>query len=148
MSEEDPTDRDDDTRSEKLRQYRAAYWERFSQTRKRVYGTLTVEEYERIEARAKEAGRAVWSQIHAEAEAYARGEYLPTKTIEEQIGDLIAQLRYIGNNINQITRDMHTEGTLDSSELARSFAALEERIRAFTSRPWGTPGDDDNEPDS
>jgi len=60
MNEEKQAKLDDDSaRSEKMREYRRDYWERFKQTRKRVYGTLTTEQYAKIEQRAHEAGRAV-----------------------------------------------------------------------------------------
>jgi len=124
-------------RDEKMRVYRKQYWERFHKTRKRVYGTLTSEEYERIERRAEEAGRAVWSQLHAEAEAYARGEYLPPKEIEERIRELIIQLRRIGSNVNQITRSYNAKGDCDEPELLQSLHELELLIRDFVRKPWG-----------
>ena len=127
-----------------MREYRKRYWDRFRKTRKRIYGTLTSEEYERIERRATEAGRAVWAQVHAEAEAYARREYLPPTTIEERITDLIVQLRRIGTNVNQITREFHQEGVHDEPELLRNLAELERLIRAFVKKPWSDPSDDDN----
>lgn len=147
MSEEDPPAADERTasRAARMRRYRKDYWERFRQTRRRVYGTLTAEDYARAEERAKEAGRAVWAQIHAEAEAYARGEYLPSKTVEDRISDLVVQLRRIGTNLNQITRAVHATGDVDGDALLRRLAELEEHIRAFTARPWGTPADTDPE---
>lgn len=140
MSIEDEP-KDSPHRAEKKRQYRKAYWERFAATRKRVFGTLTLDEYTRIEERAKKANRAVWAQIHAEAEAYARGEYLPPKDVEERIVELIVQLRRIGNNINQIARALNTESTLNERDLVEDLHDLETTIRAFTKKPWGTPND-------
>jgi len=142
---------DDDDRAEKMRVYRQRYWKRFHTTRKRVYGTLTAEQYADIEKRAEDAGRAVWTQIHAEAEAYARGEYLAPKAIEEQVTELIIQLRRIGTNVNQITREFHQDGIHDEPDLLRNLQELEMLIRAFVKKPWGTlPGeplpDDDDAP--
>ena len=138
--EEEP--KDSPHRAEKKRQYRKAYWERFSETRKRVYGTLTQEEYAQIEERAKKANRAVWSQIHAEAEAYASGEYLPSKDVEERIVELIVQLRRIGNNINQIARALNTDGRFKDRDLEGDLEELESTIRSFVQKPWGIPDDD------
>ncbi|WP_413208420.1 MobC family plasmid mobilization relaxosome protein [Rhodospirillum sp. A1_3_36] len=148
MSEDDgpPSDTRSADRAENMRRYRKDYWERFRQTRRRVYGTLTAEEHARAEQRAKDAGRSVWAQIHAEAEAYARGEYLPSKNVEEGIGDLIVQLRRIGNNINQIARAVQGTGEFDGDILLDRLAELEDHIRAFTEKPWGRPTDDDAEP--
>ena len=140
---------DDDERAEKMRVYRQRYWQRFHKTRKRVYGTLTGDEYAKIERRAEDAGRAVWTQIHAEAEAYAHGEYLPSKEIEDRTSELIIQLRRIGTNVNQITREFHQDGIHDEPDLLRNLDELEQLIRAFVKKPWGTlPGEplpDDND---
>jgi len=141
-----PPPEDDTERTEKMRLYRQRYWQRFHQTRKRVYGTLTQDEYAELERRAKDAGRAVWTQIHAEAEAYARGEYLPPKEIEERITELIVQLRRIGTNVNQITREFNTDGSFDEPNLLCSLDELESVVRAFVKRPWVTPDDNDGEP--
>lgn len=146
MSKKPPPPNEDDAhRTEQKRLYRQRYWERFSETRKRVYGTLTKEEYAEIERRAEEAGRAVWTQIHAEAEAYARGEYLPPKEIEQRISELIVQLRRIGNNLNQITRELYTDGDFHQPDFIRGLDELEALIRAFVKTPWGEPSSDEDE---
>lgn len=143
-----PRTTDDDTpRAERMRVYRQRYWERFHETRRRVYGTVTAEEYANLERRAAEAGRAVWSQVHAEAEAYARGEYLPPKDIEARITELLGQLRRIGNNVNQIARAMYQEGDIDQPEFLQNLEELETVIREFVKMPWGLPPKDDEPPE-
>lgn len=141
MNQENPPPPDDEDadRAANMRVYRKRYWQRFHKTRKRVYGTLTAEQYAAIEQRAEDAGRAVWTQIHAEAEAYARREYLPTKDVEELNRELIIQLRRIGTNVNQITREFHQEGIHDEPDLLRNLNELETLIRAFVKKPWGDP---------
>jgi len=129
------SDKDSAHRTEQKRLYRQRYWERFQKTRKRVYGTLTSEEYAEIELRAEEAGRAVWTQIHAEAKAYAKGEFLPSKDLDEQIMELIVQLRRIGNNVNQITREFNTTGNLDQPDFVRRLAEMETLIKDFVKKP-------------
>lgn len=137
MKKEDDQAPNPGSRSDKMRAYRRAYWDRFKETRRRIYGTLTTEEYERIEARAKEAGRAVWAQVHAEAEAYVRGEYLPSTDLEESIGKLITQLRRIGNNLNQIARELHRKENAEVPDFMTHFAELEFELLTFLKRPWG-----------
>lgn len=149
MNEENPPPPDDEDadRAANMRVYRKRYWERFHKTRKRIYGTLTAEQYAAIEQRAEDAGRAVWTQIHAEAAAYARGEYLPPKDIEKQISELIIQLRRIGTNVNQITREFHSKGVHDEPDLLRNLSELEILIHAFVKKPWGEPPpDNEGEP--
>jgi len=141
--ENEPKPADGTSRPEKMRAYRRDYWDRFKQTRKRVYGTLTTEQYAEVERRADEAGRAVWTQIHAEAEAYARGEYLPPKNVEEQFSELIAQLRRVGNNVNQIAKAVNTDGSFDAEDYVRNLEELEVLIQDFLKRPWAKPPDKD-----
>ncbi|GAB6044340.1 hypothetical protein JCM17961_50280 [Endothiovibrio diazotrophicus] len=129
-----------------MREYRQRYWERFRETHKRVYGTLTLEEYAAFQQRAESAGRAVWAQIQAEAEAYARREYLPPQEIEVRLSELVVQLRRIGNNVNQIAHTLHGDGTLRASDLARSLDELERLVRHFVRQPWAQGQGDDDEP--
>ncbi len=144
MSKETPPPpHDDDERRQEKRQYHHEYWRQYKKTRRRVTGTLTETEYTEIEQRANEAGRAVWTQIHAEAAAYARGEYLPTKEIDLRISELIMQFRRLGNNINQIARELNTDGGFDQPEFVQNLEELETLIRAFVKMPWG---DIDREP--
>ena len=150
MKEEDtpPAPETDVThRDERMRRYRQRYWERFRETRKRVYGTLTTEEYAAFEQRAQAAGRAVWAQIQAEAEAYAWDEYLPPREIEGRITELIVQLRRIGNNVNQITHALHRDGTFRERDFLLRLEELERLIRHFVRQPWRDPASDDATPD-
>ncbi|WP_417449573.1 plasmid mobilization relaxosome protein MobC [Kordiimonas sp.] len=127
----------DTSRSEKMAAYRRAYWKRFKTEKRRVYGTLSQEEYAEIAARAKREGRAVFAQIFAESCAYREGAYLPSKAIEKQIASLYVALRQIGNNINQIAKDKHVFRCLRRPEQVMvELARLEEAIAAFVERPW------------
>lgn len=137
MSNEPPQNDRDGFRTERMRGYRKRYWDRFAETRRRIYGSVTNAEYEEIERRAKEADRSVWTQLHAEARAYARGEYLPSNDVAGLVTDLVVQLRRIGNNLNQITREMYRRDDIDAAELGSVVAELEAEIRSFVSRPWG-----------
>lgn len=137
-----PDDNDEDCDAEK-RLYHQQYWSQYSQTRKRVTGMLTSGEYAKIEQRAEDAGRKVWSQIHAEAEAYTRKEYLPPKDVEEQISELIVQFRRLGNNVNQIARTLNTDGRFDEPEFVRNLEDLESLIQDFVKKPWVDPPDND-----
>ena len=134
----------DEDRREEKRRYHQQYWSQYKKVRRRVSGTLSEEEHAEIERRAEEAGRAVWKQIHAEAEAYARGEYLPSKDIEERINELIVQLRRIGNNVNQIARALNTDGNFEQQELVQSLEVMETLILEFVRMPWSEPASSDD----
>lgn len=90
-------------------QYRRLYWQGYAKRVKRIFGTVTRAEYEAAKQRADEAGRSVWGQIWAEATAYREQTLLPTSEIADQQRELIAELRRIGNNINQLARLGHVQ---------------------------------------
>ena len=120
---------------EKRRQQNKESWARFKETRRRIYGTLSKEEYAVWEERAEEAGRAVWEQVHAEATAHAEGTHLPTRTLEEQIAELISQLRRIGNNVNQIARTLNAGGDMSDDQYVQMLIELEALVTEFVKKP-------------
>ena len=147
MSKETPPP--EDNRIEKMRAYRRAYWERFHETRRRIYGTVPKAEYDALEARARAGGRSVWEQLHHESQGYNRGEYVPPEEVTKNIEALLVQLRRIGNNINQIAIETHLHGKLKRIDtMAQCLEEVEDAVRDFTKKPWGKPptnADDDTE---
>ena len=135
-------------RKAQMKEARKRYQDRVRKTHKRVYGTLTNDEYAQFQQRAEEARRAVWTQIQKEAEAYARGEYLPPQQAENRIAELVLQLRRIGNNLNQIARQLNTNGEFENPEFLQQFRELENAFHNFMKQPWGTPPPDDEAPPS
>jgi wobble nucleotide-excising tRNase len=110
--------------------------------------TLNPEEYAEFEARAREGKRKVWQQIVAEAQAYAIGRELPSTDTETEIRHLRSELRRIGNNINQIARQMNRGRGLDADELRADFAELERIIMDYVEgshRAAGSPPPDEEE---
>ncbi len=123
-------------------QYRRNYWQDYSKRVKRVFGTLKACEYAAAKERADDNGRSVWGQIWAEACAYRAGTVLPTPVIAEQQRHLIAELRRIGNNINQLAKLGHIEARKHGSlaprdddrigqETLRQFSRLESIVARF-----------------
>lgn len=49
--------------------------------------------------------------------------------------ELIVQLRRIGNNVNQITREFNTTGNLDQPDFVRRLAEMEALIKDFVKKP-------------
>lgn len=89
--------------------YRRTYWQGYAKKVKRVFGTVTPKEYEAVQRRADEAGRSVWGQIWAEAQAYRNGQDLANGEIAHQQRELIIEMRRIGNNLNQLARLGHIQ---------------------------------------
>lgn len=136
--------------------YRRSYWQKYAKRVKRVFGVLTLEEHADAKARAEEHGRSIWAQIWAESLAYRRGQVLPTPEIEDHQRQLIAELRRIGNNINQLAKLGHLKarrgggiearpGDQVGEEILRQMAALESAVARFSAIPFkrrsGDPDD-------
>ncbi len=56
-----------------------------------------------------QAGRSVWGQVWSEAQAYRNGQNLANGEVADQQRQLIAELRRIGNNLNQLARLGHIQ---------------------------------------
>ena len=122
-------------------QYRRKYWQGYAKRVKRIFGSVTRSEYDAAKQRADDAGRSVWGQVWAEATAYREQKLVPTSEIADQQRALIAELRRIGNNINQLARLGHiqsrkhggiktSEDTI-TAETMRQFEKLEAKVARF-----------------
>lgn len=122
--------------------YRRNYWQAYSKRVKRIFGTVTRAEYDAAKLRADDAGRSVWRQVWAEATAYREQTLLPNGEIADQQRELVAEMRRIGNNINQLARLGHIRarkhGDLSSvnsdsigTETIRQLEKLEAKVARF-----------------
>lgn len=123
-------------------QYRRKYWQSYAKRVKRIFGTVTRAEYDAAKERAESAGRSVWGQVWAEATAYREQTLVPASEIADQQRELIAELRRIGNNINQLAKLGHVQarkhgglGAQSSNpigkEAMRQFEKLEAKVARF-----------------
>ncbi len=84
--------------------------------------------------------RPVWTQIWMESCAYRRAEFLPTPEIMARQDRIIAELRRIGNNLNQLAKQGHTQRlATGGNNIASEMEQLEQEILAFTRQPWVKP---------
>ena len=128
-------------RLERETRYRRDYWQRYKDTHKRVFGTLTKAQHAQIKAVADANDRPVWTQIWAESCAYRNAEFLPSTEIMARQDRLIAELRRIGNNLNQLAARGHVQNLPDGTRaLASQMLALEQQIQDFTRQPWVKSG--------
>lgn len=108
----------------------------------RVNGSLPNDIHAEVRKRAEEHGRRVWQQIWAESQAYVNGTIVLTGKMEEQQLQLLAELRRIGNNINQLAKLGHIQarkhGGLEpvghdaiGTEALRQFSRLEKLLEQF-----------------
>lgn len=121
--------------------YRREYWQGYAKKVKRIFGTVTPEDYKAVQLRSEEAGRSVWGQVWAESQAYWKSQPLATGAIAEQQRELVTELRRIGNNLNQLARLGHIQnrkaGMLQASngsleaEAMQQLARLEDVVTKF-----------------
>ena len=122
--------------------YRRSYWQGYAKRVKRVFGTVSMEEFEAAKGRAEASGRTVWGQIWAESLAYREQRQLLSPEVEKNQQQLISELRHIGNNLNQLAKQGHVanrrHGGLGNASLDEAAAAqmeeLERLIVKFTVR--------------
>ena len=126
----------------KLTQYRRDYWQNYKRHIKRVFGTIDPRDYAQWETLAAEQGRTVWGHIYACACAYLSGRPLVSVDVLNVQTELVAELRRIGNNLNQAVRlghiKAHKDGTLYANtddavgqSILSTFERLEQRLRQF-----------------
>ena len=109
--------------------YRRTYWQGYAKKVKRIFGTVTPAEYEAVKQRADEAGRSVWGQVWAEAQAYRQGVVLASGKVAEQQRELVIELRRVGNNLNQLARLGHIDQR-KQGDLARPNANITSQAHA------------------
>lgn len=128
--------------TEKLTQYRRDYWQNYKQQIKRVFGTVDPIQHAQWKTLAARHGRTVWGQIYACALAYVSGQTVVSTDVLNAQKELTADLRRIGNNLNQAVRLGHIKAQKDGRLIAdvnddigqsvlAAFEKLEKRICQF-----------------
>lgn len=127
-------------RLERETRYRRAYWQKYKESHVRVFGTLTKAQHAQIKAVADANDRPVWTQIWAESCAYRKVEFLPTAEIMARQDRMIAEMRRIGNNLNQLAAQGHVQHLPQGAQdVVTQMRALEQSILDFTRQPWIKP---------
>lgn len=125
---------------------RRAYMERFRQDQKlhgirRVSVTLSPHEYGSIRASATQYGERVTSHLKRRAFAHLDGQSLIPPDVGHRLDGLLAVLRGIGNNLNQLARHSNEMRCfLDTEQVRLHLKRMDEELRRFVSAP--APQDD------
>jgi hypothetical protein len=91
---------------------------------------LSDAEFSALKVAATELSVTVPRYLKESALAASRGETLTErKALLQHLFELQRQLAAVGNNLNQITRDFHTEGTV-RTDLAMTLDAVRQSIAA------------------
>jgi len=109
---------------------------------KRVFGTVSPREYARWKSIADQHGRTVWNQIYTCACAYLSKQTVVRSDVLDMQNTLAADLRRIGNNLNQAVKLGHIKARNDGRLYAEpndqvgqavlsAFKSLEQRVCQF-----------------
>ena len=103
---------------------------------RRVSATLSPEEYQQLQASAASFNERVTTHLKRCALAHLETRYLVPPDIEERLDDLVAIMRGIGNNLNQLARHSNEmKYFLDTKEVQLQIRRLEEELTRFVTVP-------------
>lgn len=107
---------------------------------RRVSATLSAEEFTRLQASAAGFDERVTTHLKRCALAYIESRYLVPPAIETRLDELVAIMRGIGNNLNQLARHSNEmKYFLNTHEVQLQIRRLEDEVTRFVSSP---PRDD------
>jgi hypothetical protein len=103
---------------------------------RRVSVTLSPAELARFEASAKHHQERITSHVKACALAHLDAKYLVPPDIADRLDDLLAVMRGIGNNLNQLARySNEMRYFLDTEEVRLNLKRMDEEVRRFVTSP-------------
>lgn len=89
-----------------------------------------------METEAKKHEVTVTAHLKALALAHLDNEYLIPENMEKRMDELIAILRGVGNNLNQLARHSNEmKYFLDTQEVRLQLKRMDESIREFITHP-------------
>jgi Bacterial mobilisation protein (MobC) len=124
---------------------RAAYMAAFrARQRKegvhRVSVILDAREYARLSASAKAAGDKLSPHLKTLALAYSHKQYLVPPDLDETLKSLLAVVRGIGTNINQMARHSNeVRAVLEQNDMFLELKRLNDAMRDFIRKPKQAP---------
>ena len=103
---------------------------------RRVSATLSPEEYQQLQASAADFKERVTTHLKRCALAHLETRYLVPPDIVERLDDLVAIMRGIGNNLNQLARHSNEmRYFIDTKEVQLQLRRLEEETLRFVTAP-------------
>lgn len=103
---------------------------------RRVSATLSEAEYAQLAQSANVHRERITAHLKSQALAHLDSRYLVPPDITERLDTLIAIMRGIGNNLNQLARHSNEmRYFLDTEEVRLQVKQLEEAVRKFITAP-------------
>ena len=121
----------------KRKQQKKEAQRRWSSQNKRVYISMSYEDYADLEKIARKNGRTVAQQVYAQSKAYQKNEFLPSKSLEAKINAFGVTFNRIGTNINQIAfHSNYFNRFFQEKNFLEEFSQLQIAVEGFLNRPW------------
>lgn len=103
---------------------------------RRVSVTLTAPEFDRVNQSANVHGERITTHLKTCAFAHLDARYLVPLDVAERLDTLLAVMRGIGNNLNQLARHSNEmQYFLDTEEVRLQVKRMDEAVRTFVSQP-------------
>lgn len=103
---------------------------------RRVNITLTKAEYEQMSQSAMAHGERITTHLKACAFAQLSSRYLVPPDLAERLDALVAILRGVGNNLNQLARHSNEmRYFLDTEQVRLQLKRIDEEVRRFVGEP-------------
>ena len=103
---------------------------------RRVGVTLTAAEFEQMTASANVHGERITTHLKTCAFAHLNAHYLVPLDVAERLDALLAVMRGIGNNLNQLARHSNEmRYFLDTEEVRLQVKRMDEAVQTFVSDP-------------
>ncbi len=110
----------------------------YRKERRYINCVLTLEEYNLLKNHAQASGKKPTAYFREAAFAYIGKRYLVPKGVEEQLNMLVAEVRKIGGNVNQLAKRANRMQKLtvwDAVRARERINQLEDRVKAFIRNP-------------
>lgn len=108
---------------------------------RRVSATLNEAEYTQLADSAKAHHERITTHLKTQALANLERRYLVPPDTNERLDTLVAIMRGIGNNLNQLARHSNEmRYFLDTEEVRLQVKRMEDAVRQFVSQPPTTEG--------
>lgn len=105
---------------------------------RRVNVTLTEPEFLQMSESARAHGDRITTHLKNRAFAHLADRYVLPADLSERMDSLLAILRGIGNNLNQLARHSNEmRYFLDTNDVIAHLARLDKEVRQFVSVPKG-----------
>lgn len=103
---------------------------------RRVSVTMSAAEYTKLLESAERHGDRPTTHLKRCAFSYSDDAYLVPPDTANKLSELVAILRSVGNNLNQLARHSNEmRYFLDTSEVRLQIRRLEDEVRAFVATP-------------